>query len=145
MININQQWWLAVIWCQSCACLVTYAGINNKTFFPKSSLLHLSSTHAVAVLYAISSLHHGCHGISNYPSIGCLFNNLLYPPHQQSWKGGILVSPGQCVDRIVSTLYLQEYSSDPFHICTSYQTTSEGVSRVMPVSKFEILANFLNL
>ena len=31
------------------------------------------------------------------------------------------------VDRIVSALYLQQYSSDPFHICTSYQATSEGV------------------
>ena len=36
------------------------------------------------------------------------------------------------VDRIVSALYLQQYLSDPFHICTSYQATSEGVSRVMP-------------
>ena len=52
---------------------------------------------------------------------------------------GILVSPCLSVDRIVSALYLQEYSSDPFHICTSYQATSEGVSRVMPVSKFKNL------
>ena len=43
------------------------------------------------------------------------------------------------VDRIVSALYLQQYSSDPFYICTSYQATSEGVSRVMPVSKFKHL------
>ena len=43
------------------------------------------------------------------------------------------------VDRIVSALYLQQYSLDPFHICTSYQATSEGVSRVMPVSKFKNL------
>ena len=43
------------------------------------------------------------------------------------------------VDRIVSALYLQQYSSDPFHICTSYQATQEGVSRVMSVSKFKTL------
>ena len=43
------------------------------------------------------------------------------------------------VDRIVSALYLQQYSSDPFHICTSYQATSEGVSHVMPVSIFKNL------
>ena len=43
------------------------------------------------------------------------------------------------VDRIVSALYLQQYSSDPFHICTSYLTTLEGVPRVMPVSKFKNL------
>ena len=51
-----------------------------------------------------------------------------------------LVRPSVCpsVDRIVSALYLQQYLSDPFHICTSYQATS-GVSRVMPVSKFKNL------
>ena len=40
---------------------------------------------------------------------------------------------------VIMRLYLQEYSSDPFHICTSYQATSEGVSCVMPVSKFQNL------
>ena len=41
------------------------------------------------------------------------------------------------VDRIVSALYLQQYSSDLFHIYTSYQATSEGVSReyLLPNSK----------
>ena len=43
------------------------------------------------------------------------------------------------VDRIVSALYLQQYSSDLFHIYTSYQATSEGVSCVMPISKFKNL------
>ena len=43
------------------------------------------------------------------------------------------------VDRIVSSLYLQQYSSDPFHICTSYQATSAGVSRVKFVSPFKNL------
>ena len=67
--------------------------------------------------------------------------NFLYPPLQQSWKGGILVSGtlSVCpsVDRIVSALYLKQYSSDPFHIYTSYQATSEGVSCVTFVSKFK--------
>ena len=40
------------------------------------------------------------------------------------------------VDRIVSALYLQQYSSDPFHFCTSFQATSKGVSRVKVVSIF---------
>ena len=74
----------------------------------------------------------------------------LYPPLQRSWKGGILVSPcpsvrpSVCpsVDRIVSALYLQQYSSDPFHICTSYQAISEGVSRVMFVSKLKNFGEF---
>ena len=66
---------------------------------------------------------------------------IYIPPLQRSWKGGILVSPcpsvRRSVDKIVSALYLQQYSLDPFHICTSYQATKEGVSRVMPVSKFK--------
>ena len=61
---------------------------------------------------------------------------LLYPPLQRSWKGGILVSP---CPSVMSALYLQQYSLDPFHICISYQATSEGVSRVMFVPKFKNL------
>ena len=43
------------------------------------------------------------------------------------------------VDRIGSALYLQQYSSDPLHICISYQATSECVSHVKLVSKFKNL------
>ena len=46
------------------------------------------------------------------------------------WYHLVRLSVCPSVDRIVSALYLQQYSSDPFHICTSYQATSEGVSRV---------------
>ena len=77
----------------------------------------------------------------------------IYTPHFNKVERGIywyhLVRPSICpsvrlsvcpsVDKIVSTLYLQQYSSDPFHICTSYQATKEGVSRVMPVSKLKNL------
>ena len=67
---------------------------------------------------------------------------LIIPPASTKLIGGytgITLSVCPSVDRIVSALYLQQYSSDPFHICTSYQATSEGVSRVMPVSKFKNL------
>ena len=70
-------------------------------------------------------------------------HSIVIPPASTKLKGGytgITLSVCPSVDRIVSALYLQQYSSDPFHICTSYQATSEGVSRVMPVSKFK---NFL--
>ena len=68
-----------------------------------------------------------------------------YTPRCNEVERGVywfhLVRPSLCpsVDRIVSALYLQQYSSDPFHICTSYQATSEGLSRVMFVSKFNNL------
>ena len=38
------------------------------------------------------------------------------------------------MDKIVSALYLQ-YSMDPFHICTSYQATLEGLSHVKFITK----------
>ena len=53
------------------------------------------------------------------------------------WYHLVRLSVCPSVDRIVSALYLQQYSLDPFHICTSYQATSEGVSRVMRVSKLK--------
>ena len=46
------------------------------------------------------------------------------------WCPSVRLSVFPSVDRIVSALYLQQYLSDPFHICTSYQTTLEGVSHV---------------
>ena len=70
--------------------------------------------------------------------------SLLYPRFNEVdrgvyWYHLVRLSVRPSVDRIVSALYLQQYSSDPFHICTSYQATSEGVWRVMPVSKFKNL------
>ena len=75
---------------------------------------------------------------------------LIIPPASTKLIGGytgitlsvcpsVRLSICPSVDRIVSALYLQEYSLDPFHICTSYQATSEGVLRVMPISKFKNL------
>ena len=46
------------------------------------------------------------------------FNEVSHCPSARLWT-------------IVSDLYLQWYSPDPFHISTSYQATSECVSRVM--------------
>ena len=73
---------------------------------------------------------------------GLTSSNLIIPPASTKLIGAytcITLSVCLSVDRIVSALYLQQYSSDPFHICTSYQATSEGVWRVMPVSKFNNL------
>ena len=76
---------------------------------------------------------------------------IIIPPLQRSWKRGILVSrrPSVCspvcpfvrpsVDKIVSALYLPQFLPDPFHDCTSYQATSEGVSRVKVFVKFQNL------
>ena len=68
--------------------------------------------------------------------------HIFIPPASTKLKGGytgITLSVCPSVDRIVSALYLQQYSSDPFHICTSYQATSEGLLRVMPVQKFNMI------
>ena len=69
-----------------------------------------------------------------------------YTHRSMKLKGGILISlcpsvfpsvslsfcPSfhPSVDKIVSALYLQQYSPDTFHIYTSYQETSEGVLHV---------------
>ena len=76
-----------------------------------------------------------------------------YIPVPTKLKGGKLVSPcpsvrpsvSSSVYRIVSAMHLQQHLLNAFHICTSYQTTSEGVSRIKFVPKFEILAKSLNL
>ena len=66
---------------------------------------------------------------------------LLYPQLKRIWKGGILVSPCPSVHlwTELCPLCIQQYLSDPFYICTSYQATWEGVSSVMFVSKFKKL------
>ena len=84
--------------------------------------------------------------------------HLLFIPHASTkLKGGILVSPcpsvrpsvcpSVCpsvrtsVDRKVSTLYLHQYSPDPFHIYISYQATSKSVLHIM-FSKNSKIWNF---
>ena len=65
-----------------------------------------------------------------------------YTPTSTKLKGGytgFTLSVCPSVGRIVSALYFQQHSSDPFHICTSYQATSEGVSCVMFVWKLKNL------
>ena len=89
------------------------------------SLYHLHQVHSV--LY--SEYHFNC---SLYPCFDEVERGVY-------WYHLVRLSVCPSVDRIVSALYLQQYSSDPFHICTSYQATSEGVSRVMPVSKLKNL------
>ena len=65
---------------------------------------------------------------------------------ERGYTGFILsVCPSTClsVDGIVSALCLQQYSPDPFHIYTSYQATSEGVSCVIFFfSKFKNFGKF---
>ena len=63
-------------------------------------------------------------GYTDFTCSVCLSVRLSMPPS---------ICPS--VDRIVSALYLQQYLLDPFHICTSYQVTSESASHVMLVSK----------
>ena len=77
--------------------------------------------------------------------------NLLYPLLNKV-EGVILVSPCPSVHpsvyRILSALYLLQYSPDPFHIYTSYQATSEGVLHVkfffFKIQKYELANNMGN-
>ena len=77
------------------------------------------------LLYSPSLVHIGLSVVyETWPPIG--WHHLFIPPASTKLKGGstgftlsvpLPVCPS--VDRIVSALYLQQYSSDPFHICTS--------------------------
>ena len=95
----------------------------------------------------MDSQYHGCWCPGNIIeqlifSSNSAWKKIFIPPASTKLKGGytgITLSVCPSVDRIVSALYLQQYSLDLFHICASYQATSEGVSRVMPVSKFKHL------
>ena len=78
----------------------------------------------------------------------CLGFNDFNGVSQRSWRRVYwfhLVRPSvrppvrPSVDRIMSALYLLQYSPDPFHIHTSYQATSEGVSCVIFFSKLKDL------
>ena len=67
-----------------------------------------------------------------------VFHILLYWFH--------LVRPSICGQNCVrSVSFTWQYWPDPFHIYTPYLATLEGVSWVKIYSKFEILANSLNL
>ena len=55
------------------------------------------------------------------------------------WSHLVHLSVFSSVDRIVSALYLPQYSPDPFHIYTSHQASSEGVSHVKCFSKLKNL------
>ena len=83
---------------------------------------------------------------------GCNFNSIIsermllinfvitYTPRfNEVERGytGFTLSIGLSVDRIMSALYLQQYSLDPFDIWTSYQATSEGVWGVRFVAKYK--------
>ena len=73
---------------------------------------------------------------------------LIIPPASTKLKEGytgITLSVCPFVDRIVSALYLQQYSSDPYlHILSNFRRCVACNAR-FEIQKFEILANFLNL
>ena len=56
---------------------------------------------------------------------------------------GFTLSVHPSVDGIVPVPYHQQNSLDPFHIHTSFQVTSKGVSRVKLIAKFQNVWHFL--
>ena len=58
------------------------------------------------------------------------------------WFHLVRLSVCPSVDRIVSALYLLQYSLGQFDICTSHQATSEGVSNVKFCSKSKTNGSF---
>ena len=115
--------------------------------------VHHSSTYITGSLYLFdSNMALSKHQAIIWTNVDTVYwriyaglHEFIIPPASTKLKGGytgFTLSVCPSVDRMVSALYLQQYSLNPFHICTSYQATSEGVSRVMFVSK---LKNFFDL
>ena len=87
-----------------------------------------------------------------YICISVIGNNYTPLFNEVEGGGGILVSP--CLSICSSIcgqnrvpLYLPQYKPHPFHDCTYYQATSEGVSRVEIFLNFKIIifANFFKI
>ena len=94
-------------------------------------------------LVLISSPLIGILGIASVRQMRpCLYSNwhsIIIPTASTKLKAvytGFTLSVCPSVDKIVSALYLQLYSSDPFHVSTSYLATSECDSLVTFVLKF---------
>ena len=140
------------------SCYVDYSSINKMAKYDWNTFRNYVAFLAGGVAPGTRRPHHDSELISCYHDAfrtwGHYHNNIVLfyhdspitrshfmDPTDRAIKGFYCITLSVCpsVDRIVSALYLQQYSSDPFHICTSYQATSEGVSRVMPVSKLKNL------
>ena len=136
---------LIVVFCNF-PCLVKKITLNSLGLGDWLFIYHICIYH-IYYMYINKHGHHwltGC--LTNYHQLNqCWYTVSHYTPRFNEVERGVYwyhlvrLSVSPSVDRIVSALYLQQYSSDPFHICTSYQATSEGVSRVMPVWKFKNL------
>ena len=90
----------------------------------------------------------GLNGLSVLWSMGCRsLNAMLYTRFNEVERGYTGFTLFVRLYRIVSAQYLQQYSLDPFHIYTSYQATSVGVScvKLVKIKKLKISADYLNL
>ena len=85
--------------------------------------------------------------VSSVEWVSC--RNIIIPSAPKSCWGYIGFTPSVCpsvstfvrpsFQHSVSTLYCLQFWLDPFHILTSYQATSEGVSHVKFLAKFQHL------
>ena len=88
-------------------------------------------------------------GVLNFTGMKGIYLQIIISPLPPAPYTGFTLSiclslfcPSVCGQNHVCYLYLQQYSSDPFYICTSYQAASESVSHVKCVSKLKKKRNF---
>ena len=95
-----------------------------------------------------SYLHNGISYTGKTTSLYWIRAQVIIHAAQWSWRGLYWFHlVWLSVYRNVSALYLQQYllGGSISYLHLSYQATSEGVSRVKFISKFELLVNSLNL
>ena len=145
-------------WCHTMQCYNLQVSVPCM-ICALNSVITVHANNLTSKVLGYLHAHYWLQNNSNALKIFSLFmisNSIFTPPASTKLKEvytgfpclSVRLSICPSVDRIMSALYRQQYSSDPFHISTSYQATSEGVSHAMFVSKWkklEILANSLNL
>ena len=87
--------------------------------------VYREQVHTVQYLYNAGNFlqnTHNNHPIACPDKCQCFLKLIFIPSASTKLKGGytgFILSVCPSVDRIMSVLYLQQYSSYPFHICTS--------------------------
>ena len=95
-------------------------------------LLHLNNYHIKLTLFGMIMINSAC-----CMKLDKNLEVIISPAQQSCWGVHWFHSDCPSVPHPVSTLRRLQFWLDPFHIYTSYQATSEGVSHVKFFAKFE--------
>ena len=108
----------------------------KMTLIAKNMQINRNCIRDVGIEQYVSCQHRGCWWLSWWLHCYTLRSTKLKGVY---WFHLVLLSVCLSVDRIVSTLYLLQYSLDPFHIYTSYRANAECVMHVNCFQNWKII------